>query len=54
MVDGELLDVSHASKRGTSLRVSVPRKVSERLDLCPEDIVGFYVENDKIYLSKLK
>lgn len=54
MVDGELLDITHASKRGTSIRISLPRKISERLGIGPEDIVGFYAENDRIYLSKLK
>lgn len=54
MVDGELLDISHASKKGTSLRISIPIKVNEKLGLQPEDIVGFYFEDGRIYISKVK
>jgi len=50
----ELIDVSHVSKRGSSLRITIPKKVATELDLVGEDLVGFYKEGDKIVISKLK
>ena len=37
----QLLDVSHASKRGTSLRNTIPKKGQEKLEVKEGDIVGF-------------
>ena len=41
----QLIDVSHTSKRGSSLRITIPKKVQEKLDVKEEDIVGFYEED---------
>lgn len=41
----QLLDLSHLSKRGTSLRITVPKKVQAILNVKEEDILGFYEEN---------
>lgn len=49
-----LLDVSHVSKRGSSLRITLPRKVTEKLDIKPEDILGFYYDGEAIYLERVK
>ena len=37
----QLLDVSHSSKRGISLRITVPKKVQAILNVKEEDIVRF-------------
>lgn len=49
----QLLDVSHVLKRGYSLQITVPRKVTEMLDIKGEDILEFYEENGKIVLRKM-
>lgn len=49
-----LLDVTHASRRGTSLRISLPKKVSDRLGIKPEDIIGFYTDGEKIIIRKVE
>ncbi|MCL5955112.1 MAG: AbrB/MazE/SpoVT family DNA-binding domain-containing protein [Candidatus Thermoplasmatota archaeon] len=49
-----MLDVSHVSKRGSSLRITLPRKVSERLGINPEDILGYYFDGDAVILEKMK
>ena len=54
MGDGVLLDVSHASKRGTSIRISIPRKVVEKLGIGPEDIIGFYLIEGRVLIEKLR
>ena len=47
-----LVDVSHLSKRGSSLRMTLPKKVQIKLGVKEEDIVGFYEEDGKIVLKK--
>lgn len=49
-----LIDVSHSSKRGSSLRITVPKKVVERLGLEPEHVVGFYLDGDKVVVDRIK
>ncbi len=50
----QLIDISHLSKRGSSLRMTVPKKVQEKLGVKEEDIVGFYEEGGKIFLRKME
>lgn len=50
----QLVDVTHLSKRGTSLRMTLPRKVQAILGVEEEDILGFYEENGKIILRKME
>lgn len=49
-----LIDVSHVSRRGSSLRITLPKKVSEKLGIEPEDILGYYSDGDVIVLEKMK
>ncbi len=49
----QLVDVSHLSKRGSSLRMTVPKKIQAKLGVKEEDIVGFYEEDGKIVLKKM-
>ena len=50
----QLVDVSHLSKRGSSLRMTIPRKVQAKLGDKEEDILEFYEENGKIVLKKME
>lgn len=47
----ELTDVSHTSKRGSSLRITVPWKVVERLGLEPDQVVRFYNDGGKVVVG---
>ena len=38
----QLLDVSHVSTRGSSLRITVPKKVTEMLGIKVHEMIGFY------------
>lgn len=49
-----LIDVSHVSKRGSSLRITLPKKVSGKLGIEPEDILGYYYDGDVVVLEKMK
>lgn len=50
----ELIDVAHVSAKGTSYRITVPRKIVAALGLRDEDIVAFYKENGRIIVESLK
>ena len=50
----QLVDVSHVSKRGSSLRITLPKKVQAILGVKEEDILGYYEENGKIVLKKME
>ncbi len=50
----QLVDVSHLSKRGSSLRMTLPKRVQAILEVREEEIVGFYEEDGKIILKKME
>ncbi len=50
----ELLDISHVSNNGPSLRISLPVKVKDALGIGPNDIIAFYGEDGKIIIEKMK
>ena len=50
----KLLDVSHVSKRGSSLRITLPKTICEKLGVKEEDIVGFYEDNGNIIIKKIE
>ena len=54
MAKVELVEVSHISKKGTSLRLSIPKKVAERIRVGAGDIVGFYSDGERIWLERIK
>lgn len=54
MTNKESIDVAHVSAKGTSYRITIPRKIVNELSLEDECIVAFYKENGKICLEKLK
>ena len=49
----QLVDVSHVSKRGSSLRINLPKKAQAILGIKEGDILGFYEEDGKIFLRKM-
>ena len=50
----QLLEVSHVSKRGTSLRLTIPKKVQAKLGIKEEDIIGFYEDDGHIFLKRME
>ena len=54
MGKAELLEVSHISKKGSSLRLSIPKKVADRIKVSGGDIIGFYTDGEKVWLEKMK
>ncbi len=51
----ELLDISHVSNNGPSLRISLPVKVKDALGIGSTDMVGFYKEADgRIVIQMIK
>lgn len=49
----ELIDVSHISRRGSSLRITVPKKVAEEMKVGPESIIGFYKQDGRLYIKAI-
>ncbi len=50
----QLLDVSHVSKRGSSLRITLPKTIRENLGIKEKDILGFYEDNGNILIRKIE
>ena len=49
----QLLQVSHVSRRGASLGITLPKGIRERLGLKEGDIVDFTRKTGKSYLRRL-
>ena len=49
-----LVAVTKTSRRGTSLRITLPREVSEALSIGEGQFIGFYAEGGKISLKKIE
>ena len=49
----QLLDVSHVSKKGVSMRMTLPKIIREKLELKDGDILGFYEEAGQIIIKKI-
>lgn len=50
----QLIEISHVSRRGSSLRITVPKRVQVKLGVKEEDILGFYEEDGEIMIKKLE
>ncbi len=51
----QLIDVSHVSKRGLSLRFTLPKSLWKMLDIDEEKCtIGFYEMDGKIIIQKMK
>ena len=49
----QLIDVAHVSMRGTSVRITLPKKIVQRLKIGDGEIIAFYEDNG-IKIDKLK
>jgi bifunctional DNA-binding transcriptional regulator/antitoxin component of YhaV-PrlF toxin-antitoxin module len=49
----KLIDVTHISSRGSSFRITLPKKIISRLNLSEDDIIAFY-EEDGVKLDKIQ
>ena len=49
----KLVDVAHVSKRGSSLRISIPRKVAESIGISEGEILGFYSDGERIFVERI-
>ena len=49
----QLIDISHVSRKGSSQRLTIPKRVLDKLGIREEDIVGFNEEDGKIVLKKM-
>jgi len=55
VAEKKVIDVAHVTVRGSSLRITIPKKVAkEYLELGDGDIMVFYKENGRIFLDKLR
>ena len=50
----QLLDVSHVSKKGVSMRMTLPKIIREKLELKDGDILGFYEDNGDIVIRMME
>lgn len=49
----KLIDVTHISSRGSSFRITLPKKIINRLNLKDDDIIAFY-EDDGVKIDKIQ
>jgi AbrB family looped-hinge helix DNA binding protein len=49
----DLLDITRTSKKGTSLRITLPKRIAERLLIGEGDFLGFYEKDGTIYIKKI-
>ncbi|MCL4480000.1 MAG: AbrB/MazE/SpoVT family DNA-binding domain-containing protein [Candidatus Thermoplasmatota archaeon] len=49
-----ILDVVHVSSKGTSYRMTLPRKIVEMMGVKDDDLIAFYSENGKICIKVLR
>ena len=54
MAGEKIIDVTHVSARGTSYRITIPKKAAEALNLREGEIVGFYEDSGNVILKKMK
>lgn len=50
----KILDVTHISSGGSSFRITLPKKIIEKLGLDPDDIVTFIEKEGEVVLRKMK
>ena len=47
-----LIDITRTSKRGSSLRITLPKEFAEKLSISEGEFLGFYLNNDGICIKK--
>ena len=53
-MEKKLIDVSHVSAKGKTVRISVPKRVLELLGVNHGDIIAYYLENGSIVIEKVR
>jgi bifunctional DNA-binding transcriptional regulator/antitoxin component of YhaV-PrlF toxin-antitoxin module len=53
MAKKEIVDITHVYVRGSSYRITVPRKVGEELGLVDGSLLSFVREDGKIFIENL-
>ena len=48
-----LIAVSRTSSRGSSLRITLPKEVSEMLKVGEKDHIGFYENNGEVIVRRI-
>ena len=49
----KLQQIMYTIKKGTSLRITLPKKIAERLSIKEGEFLGFYEKDGVIYLKKI-
>ena len=52
-MQGKLIAVTKTSKRGSSLRMTLPREIAEKLNVSESEHIGFYEVNGEIVVRKI-
>ena len=50
----KIIDVTHISSRGSSFRITLPRKIIKRLEINEDDIITFVEKDGEVVLRKMK
>lgn len=53
-MDKKLIDVSHVSPKGKTIRISMPKRVLEILGVNHGDIIAYYEANGKVMIEKIR
>lgn len=50
----KLIAVTKTSKRGSSLRMTLPKEIAEKLNVSESEHIGFYEVNGEIVVRKIE
>ena len=50
----KLIAVSKTSSRGSSLRITLPKEIAEKLDVSESEHIGFYEVHGEIVVRKIE
>ena len=50
----KLIAVTRTSKRGSSLRITLPKEIADKLNVSQSDHIGFYEVNGEIAVRKIE
>jgi AbrB family looped-hinge helix DNA binding protein len=47
------VNLTRTSKRGASLRITLPKRIAEKLSIKEGEFLGFYVEGDRVIVERI-
>ena len=50
----KIIDISHISSRGSSFRITLPRKIIKRLGINEDDLITFVEKDGEVVLRKME